>query len=852
MSRPTSAPGRLARYGFTDAVAGRAAGSARARRARAVGRRDEQQPVDEAAAELLAALAGAADPDLALRQLHRIVEAERRRGRRRRRPPIWSRPCAPTPRLRRRLAAVLGASTALGDHLVANPEPLAGADRPTDRSTRSPRAGRRRPGRPGAGAAGRVPARAAADRGGRPDRRADVEQTMAGCPRWPTPRCAAALRPGARPSGGASAAAGRHRDGQVRRRRAELRLRRGRHLRRRRGRGPGRRARCRGPADADLRAGRLAGGRRAAPRGQPGPAGAHPRQPPGLLPAVGAHLGVPGAAQGPAGGRRPRAGPGVARRLQPLVWQAAERPEAVEDVRAMRRRIIDNVPPKELDREIKRGPGGLRDIEFAVQLLQLVHGRGDETLRSRGHTGRRCGRWSPAATSAAPTARRCCAATASCAASSTGCSCSACGARTPCPTPTPGRGAALARPRARLPGRRRARTPSRRSAPTGSPTPPRCAGCTPSCSTGRCWRRWPGCPAEALRLTPEAASERLEILGFADPAGALRHLEALTGGVSRTAAIQRTLLPVLLGEFADAPEPDRGLLAYRQVSDALGPTPWYPAAAARRGPGGAAAGPGARPVPVRRRPARPRPGGAAAAGRRRRAGARGRAVARGRLHRRRDRHGTSDRTVRGGAGARCRRCGRCAAASCSGSPAPTCSARVPARRWRRPAGRSTSSRSARRSPTSPTPPWPPRCGPPRPRAGAAGHARSPSSAWAGSAGREMSYPSDADVLFVYEPPPGRRRRRRQRRRARRRRGAAPAAVGARARPAAGRRRRPAPGGPAGAAGAQPRRVRALLRPLVAGVGGAGAAAGPVRRRRRRAGRAVRGAGRPGALPGATG
>ncbi|MGA8115655.1 MAG: bifunctional [glutamine synthetase] adenylyltransferase/[glutamine synthetase]-adenylyl-L-tyrosine phosphorylase, partial [Actinocatenispora sp.] len=64
-------------------------------------------------------------------------------------------------------------------------------------------------------------------------------------------------------------------------------------------------------------------------------------------------------------------------------------------------------------------------------------------------------------------------------------------------------------------------------------------------------------------------------LGFADPAGALRHIGALTGGVSRTAAIQRTLLPALLPEFADAPEPDRGLLAYRQVSEKLGRTPWY-------------------------------------------------------------------------------------------------------------------------------------------------------------------------------------------------------------------------------------------------------------------------------------
>src|SRR5690606_14708060 len=82
-------------------------------------------------------------------------------------------------------------------------------------------------------------------------------------------------------------------------------------------------------------------------------------------------------------------------------------------------------------------------------------------------------------------------------------------------------------------------------------------------------------PTESLRLTPDAARARLELLGFADPPGALRHLQALTGGVSRSAAIQRTLLPVLLQDFADAPEPDRGLLAYRTVSEALGTVPWY-------------------------------------------------------------------------------------------------------------------------------------------------------------------------------------------------------------------------------------------------------------------------------------
>ena len=83
------------------------------------------------------------------------------------------------------------------------------------------------------------------------------------------------------------------------------------------------------------------------------------------------------------------------------------------------------------------------------------------------------------------------------------------------------------------------------------------------------------------RLEPAAARARLAALGFSNPAGALKHLEALTAGVSRRAAIQRTLLPVMLDAFAAAPDPDAGLLAYRQVSDALGGTPWYPPAAAR-------------------------------------------------------------------------------------------------------------------------------------------------------------------------------------------------------------------------------------------------------------------------------
>jgi glutamate-ammonia-ligase adenylyltransferase len=77
------------------------------------------------------------------------------------------------------------------------------------------------------------------------------------------------------------------------------------------------------------------------------------------------------------------------------------------------------------------------------------------------------------------------------------------------------------------------------------------------------------------RLSPEAASARLAALGYKDPANALRHMEALTAGVSRRAVIQRTLLPVMLEWFAKAPDPDSGLFGFRQVSEALGTTPWY-------------------------------------------------------------------------------------------------------------------------------------------------------------------------------------------------------------------------------------------------------------------------------------
>ncbi|MEX2393033.1 MAG: bifunctional [glutamine synthetase] adenylyltransferase/[glutamine synthetase]-adenylyl-L-tyrosine phosphorylase, partial [Actinomycetota bacterium] len=70
--------------------------------------------------------------------------------------------------------------------------------------------------------------------------------------------------------------------------------------------------------------------------------------------------------------------------IQPYVWPDRLRPEAVEQIRALKARAEDEVARRGLRaREVKLGRGGIRDVEFAVQLLQLVHGRHHPQLRVR-------------------------------------------------------------------------------------------------------------------------------------------------------------------------------------------------------------------------------------------------------------------------------------------------------------------------------------------------------------------------------------------------------------------------------------------------------------------------------------
>ncbi|OKJ69255.1 bifunctional [glutamine synthetase] adenylyltransferase/[glutamine synthetase]-adenylyl-L-tyrosine phosphorylase [Streptomyces sp. CB02261] len=253
--------------------------------------------------------------------------------------------------------------------------------------------------------------------------------------------------------------------------------------------------------------------------------------------------------------------------VSPLVWQAAERDNFVPDVQKMRRRVVDNIPAAQVDRELKLGPGGLRDVEFAVQLLQLVHGRSDAGLHS-GTTldalaalaaGGYVGRADAAQLDEAYRFLR------------------------------------AMEHRIQLYRLRRTHLVPEDEADLRRLGRSLGLRTDPVAELNKEWRRHAAvvrrlhekifyrplldavaqlAPGE-IRLSPKAAGQRLEALGYEDPAAALRHLEALASGVSRKAAIQRTLLPVLLGWFADSADPDAGLLGFRKVSDALGKTPWY-------------------------------------------------------------------------------------------------------------------------------------------------------------------------------------------------------------------------------------------------------------------------------------
>ncbi|UEJ83124.1 bifunctional [glutamine synthetase] adenylyltransferase/[glutamine synthetase]-adenylyl-L-tyrosine phosphorylase [Brachybacterium halotolerans subsp. kimchii] len=250
--------------------------------------------------------------------------------------------------------------------------------------------------------------------------------------------------------------------------------------------------------------------------------------------------------------------------VEPWIWQASTRDGFVEDTRAMRRRVIAHIPHAEADRNIKLGPGGLRDVEFTVQLLQMVHGRTDESLHVRGTL---------------PALERL------------------------------GTGGYISRRHVveldgayrflrtvehRLQLHRMRRTQVLPTAEADLRRLARSVRVAPQDFRGvyeRTRRRVRQLHEEIfyrpllltssqlsddeVRLSAVSARARLAAIGYRDPRRAVDHIRALTEGISRRAAIQRQLLPALLEWFADGIDPDLGLLAFRRLSDTIGSAHWY-------------------------------------------------------------------------------------------------------------------------------------------------------------------------------------------------------------------------------------------------------------------------------------
>ncbi|OBK15406.1 bifunctional glutamine-synthetase adenylyltransferase/deadenyltransferase [Mycobacterium asiaticum] len=261
--------------------------------------------------------------------------------------------------------------------------------------------------------------------------------------------------------------------------------------------------------------------------------------------------------------------------LQPMVWTACEREDFVPEVQAMRRRVEELVPADIRGRELKLGSGGLRDVEFAAQLLQLVHGRSDESLHvastvdaltalgTGGYIGREDAanmiasyeflrllehrlqlqrlkrthllpelddeeamRWLARAAHIRPDGRN--------------------------------DAAGVLREELKHQNVRVSRLHAKLF------YQPLLESVGPA-----------GLELVGGRMTPEAAERQLAALGYEAPQAALKHMSALVNQSGRRGRVQAVLLPRLLDWLSYAPDPDGGLLAYRRLSEASATHTWY-------------------------------------------------------------------------------------------------------------------------------------------------------------------------------------------------------------------------------------------------------------------------------------
>ena len=253
-------------------------------------------------------------------------------------------------------------------------------------------------------------------------------------------------------------------------------------------------------------------------------------------------------------------------RIKPMIWSRENRSEIVESARNLRRRVLEHIPLEQQEREIKLGRGGLRDVEFTAQLLQLVHGVADDSLRVMNtldaldqlSAAGLLGRDDKASFHNHYITLR------------------------------------SIEHRVQLLKLRRTHL-----MPTDDAELRRIArSLDPSMDASSLEVLWQKTRTEVaalhdtvfyrpllataaalspgeVSLSPEEVASRLTALGFADPKGAVGHIRALTTGLSRRAVIQRTLLPVLIRYMAEGTAPDRALVTFRRLSERLGESHWF-------------------------------------------------------------------------------------------------------------------------------------------------------------------------------------------------------------------------------------------------------------------------------------
>lgn len=235
--------------------------------------------------------------------------------------------------------------------------------------------------------------------------------------------------------------------------------------------------------------------------------------------------------------------------VEEVLWPETLNPDSLRSLRTLKARMEEGAKPGDL----KRAPGGIRDIEFAVQMLQIVHGRFDPGLRRTnslqlmaaladgGYVDREDAatlssayRWLRAAEHRIQLWDL----------------------RPVHVLPTE---AADRERLARAMGYRGTMEQSARDAFEADLVRHRSAvrGIHEDLYFRPLLEAFAATPKTGL--SREGAERRLVALGFRDVAGAVRTFEALTAGLSRRSRLMHQMLPLILDWLADSPDPDLGL-----------------------------------------------------------------------------------------------------------------------------------------------------------------------------------------------------------------------------------------------------------------------------------------------------